>query len=140
VTVRRPTPWGIVAIAAGAAGLLAATGLLPVPLQAVSVALVVLAGPGSVLRIWVPMPGSTAAVLVPAFGIATLILLTTAMETLGHWLPSASLLALSAASVIGGLSRRRVAPGPDSSAGTQGSSRTRRSGHRTSPTRVEEVT
>ena len=113
MTGRRPTPWGIAAIAAGAAGFLAAAGLLPTPIQAVLVAVVVLAGPGSVLRIWIPMPASTAAVLVPGIGIATLILLTTAMEALGHWLPSAALLALSAAAVAGGLSRWVVDPDRD---------------------------
>ncbi|MCI4658137.1 hypothetical protein [Cryobacterium zhongshanensis] len=111
---RRPTPWGIVAIAAGAAGLVAAAGLLPTPVQAVLVAALVLAGPGSVLRIWVPMPASTAAVLVPAIGLTTLILLTTAMETLGHWQPAASLLTLSGVAIVGGLSRWRAARGaPD---------------------------
>ncbi|GAA3631117.1 hypothetical protein GCM10022200_12500 [Microbacterium awajiense] len=102
--------WSLLAAIGGLAGLLA---LLPLPagLSLVFLAAFVLIGPGALLRAWVPLPAGFAPIVVPAVGLSTAILLTTALVNLEWWAPSLSLLAIAAATCLGaatsfGLRRR----------------------------------
>lgn len=94
--------WGLVAVVAAVAGLLA---LIPSPawVRLPLVLLFVLAGPGAVLRAWVPLPPFLAPMVVPAVGVALVILVTTAMAFTALWSPAISLLAMGVAVLAAGV-------------------------------------
>lgn len=102
---RRLPAWGIVAVASGLLGIVASLMLLPAAPQAVLVAALVLCGPGAAVRNWVPVPPSMTAVVVPAIGLATVVLLSTAAAAAELWRPREMLLVLAAAVILAGLTR-----------------------------------
>lgn len=102
---RRLPAWGIVAAASGLLGIVASLMQFPAPLQAVLVAALVLCGPGAAVRNWVSVPPSMTAVVVPAIGLATVVLLSTAAAAAELWQPREMLLILAAAVLLAGLTR-----------------------------------
>ena len=83
---------------AGVGGLFGLLALLPLP-PGVSLAflgLFVLIGPGALLRAWVVLPPDFAPIVVPAVGIAAVLLLTTALVYAQWWNPALWLLVLAA--------------------------------------------
>jgi GT2 family glycosyltransferase len=95
--------WERVAFVAALTGLLALTMIAPAPVQAVLVAATVLLGPGATVRMWMRLPGPATAVLVPAVGLALLVLGTTTMLALDAWSPRALLLVFTLESLAGAL-------------------------------------
>jgi len=105
ISSRRITRWGMIAVAAGLAGLIASPQVLPVFLQAPLVIFLVFVGPGAAVRNWIFLEAALGAVLVPAIGIATVILLTTLLAAIDLWNPTAMLVGLSLAVGAAGLTR-----------------------------------
>ncbi len=96
------------AVWCGAIGMLAAAGVLPGALQALAVAVFVLAGPGSLaVSFSAYLPGSARWVLVPTLGSAICTLSVTGLLMAGFWDPSALLAGLGALTSVGGLLRGR---------------------------------
>jgi hypothetical protein len=114
VTRRLPT-WGIVAVGSGLLGIAAALWSFPAPVQAILVAALVLAGPGAAVRNWVVLPPSMTAMVVPAIGLATVVLASHAAAAAEAWQPQTMLVVLALAVIVAGLTRwrpSRAAPVP----------------------------
>lgn len=106
---RRPT--ALAALAASAAGLIAAVPALPPPLRAVLLLAFVLAGPGSAVLLWAELPRSLRLAVTPALGLAAVIGFTTIAGFANRWSPFvllAVLAALSAGSALAGLLSNRT--------------------------------
>lgn len=96
-----PGFWAVLGIACATAGLVA---LAPLPtwLRLPLVLAFVLAGPGSILRAWVTLPPFLTAMTVPAFGVALMILVASAMAFTAVWDPGVALAATALATAAGG--------------------------------------
>jgi GT2 family glycosyltransferase len=125
--VRRPTTWGLVAGLVALAGLSALLPGAPEWWRGITVAALVLVGPGAALRTWVDMRPSTTLVVVPATGIAVTLLVTAAMASTGVWGVDGALVLIALLTAVGGLDRW-----------IQGGRRPeRRTAHRSRPPRSE---
>jgi hypothetical protein len=82
---------------------LASAEALPGVVQGLLVASVVLLGPGSVVRSWVRMPRSATLIVVPAVGIAAVILATCTMLAVHAWMPREFLIVLALTVIILGV-------------------------------------
>ena len=88
--------WDVAALAAGLAGMLvAAAGALPTGLALPLLAGFVLVGPGALVQAVFRLPSPTRWLVVPAFGVAVVVVVTTAMAWLGAWQPRPSLAVLA---------------------------------------------
>lgn len=88
--------WDVAALAAGLAGVaVAASGALPTPLALPLLAGFVLVGPGSLAQAMIRLPSPTRWLAVPMFGIAVVVVMTTAMAWLTAWQPRPSLAVLA---------------------------------------------
>ncbi|MCR2827314.1 glycosyltransferase family 2 protein [Microbacterium sp. zg.Y909] len=92
--------WSGLAAVGGFSGLLA---LLPLPtgLSLLFVAVFILLGPGALVRAWVVLPPRFAPIVVPAIGVSTMLLLTTAVVYAQLWNPVAWLFILAGATCLG---------------------------------------
>lgn len=104
MTGRLPA-WGLVAVTSGLVGIMAGLVPSPAPVQAVLVAVLVLCGPGAAVRNWVTVPPSMTAVVVPAIGVATVVLLSQAAAAAEAWQPRTLLLLLGLTVTVAGLTR-----------------------------------
>lgn len=93
----RGRAWDLAALVAGLAGLLVATGPLPTALALPLLGCFVLVGPGSLVQAMVRLPSPTLWLVVPTFGIAVVVVVTTGMAWLGAWQPRPSLALLAGA-------------------------------------------
>lgn len=97
--------WALVGVIAGAAGLLAATPVLPGVVVGILLAVFILAGPGSVLVSIVVLPRVVALITVPATGVAVWLLVATGMAAFELWHTRAALLALAGVTAAAALVR-----------------------------------
>lgn len=102
-----PQFWALLAAIAGLAGLAA---LIPAPtwLRLPLVLLCVLLGPGSALRAWISLPPFLTPLVIPAVGVALVILIATVMAFTAVWSPPLSLAALGAVTLAAGVATLRV--------------------------------
>jgi hypothetical protein len=99
-------PLSLAAVIFGLVGAVGAIRVLPSLVLAAVVALFVLLGPGSLaLSCYSRLPAYTVAALVPAVGVAITVLAVAGLLMFGIYSPVETLLALTSATVIGGLLR-----------------------------------
>jgi hypothetical protein len=90
--VLRGRGWDVAALGAAAAGLLVASASgLPGAAALPLLGLFVLVGPGSLLQGMLRLPSPTRWLFVPTFGIAVVVVMTTAMAWFAVWQPRVSL-------------------------------------------------
>lgn len=101
--------WDVAALAAGLAGLaVAATAALPTPIALPLLGAFVLVGPGALVQAMLDLPSPTRWLVVPTFGVAVVVVVTTAMAWLDAWQPRPSLAVL--AGVVAAIAAVRLLP------------------------------
>lgn len=94
--------WAILAGVAGVGGLVVAGfDQLPTAISLPLLGVFILLGPGCVLQAVVDLPLPTRWLAIPAFGVAIVTLVATAMAWTSLWNPRSSLMLLAVATVVG---------------------------------------
>jgi len=101
--------WDVAALAAGLAGVLVASaGALPTAVALPLLAGFVLVGPGALVQAMLQLPSPTRWLVVPAFGVAVVVVMTTAMAWFDAWQPRLSLAVL--AGLVAAIAAVRLLP------------------------------
>lgn len=103
----------LLALGGASAGLLGAIPGLPGALLLILIGAFVLVGPGSLILTWFSdLPTEVLCALVPVVGIAVSILVVSGLLLMGVYAPLPILLGMAAATLMGGLIRRRRLAAP----------------------------